>query len=211
MRDYLFAKQLIYLCLSSYDDLDFLGSLMKTIDSENLLPIWLKLSNDIDKWNKLSNKISFPMQKLINIAKNNNKDEYDKFISSITNDFIDECMTETPYDISKVFYELYKYKFKYVSKNHWYIYDDYNDRWFLDEDKSYLKNNISQEFCKKFAERAAFFIQKESENIDECNKEFYNKKVQRLLKIVSSLKKPTFINDVIIQNKCLFIDEIKND
>lgn len=202
MRDYLFAKQLIYSCLFSYEDMDYLGSLMKSIDEENLVSTWLVLCDDINKWNGFS-KVNFPIQKLIFIAKNSNLAKYNEYASRI----IDQCSTNTSYDVAKVFYELYKYKYKYISKNHWYKYDDELNQWIMDENCLCLKKDISNDFRKFFVDRCFFYWNKMSHTDDDNLKKEYDDKGTKASEVFLNLRRPVFINDVITESKCLFIDD----
>lgn len=207
MKDYIFAKQLIYGCLYSFYDLNYLGSLMKSIDHENLLSTWLVLSNDIDKWNGFSNEVKFPIQKLIYLAKNNNIDKYNEIVLIMLSHQIDDCITDTPYDVSKVFYELFKYKYKYVSKNFWYIYNDNLNDWVLDEDYVNIKRDITQELRKIFIERCFYYWNKMGKTIDQNLRDEYDMKGTICSEISLHLRRINFINDVITESKCLFIDE----
>jgi len=208
MRDYLFAKQLIYACLSSYQDLDYLGSLMKSIDRENLQSTWTVLSkdDDITKWNEFL-KVNFPIQRLIFIAKTANPEKYDEMISMIACRVVDDCPTNTSYDVSKVFYELYNYKYKYISKNQWYKYDDELNEWVLDENCQSLKKDISNDLRKVFIDRCFFYWNKMSRTTDNALKNEYDLKGTLASEVFLNLRKPTFINDVITESKCLFIDD----
>jgi hypothetical protein len=206
MRDYIFAKQLIYSCLSSYQDLDHLGSLMKSIDRENLVSTWLDLSNDINKWNSFS-IVDHSMQKLIFMAKTTNPEKYNEMVSMNTSRVVDECSTNTSYDVSKVFYELYKYKYKYVSKNLWYKYDDDLNEWILDEDHLNLRRDISNDFRKVFIDKCFYYWNKMSRSTDDNLKNEYDKKGTIASEVFLNLRRPNFITDVITESKCLFIDE----
>jgi hypothetical protein len=207
MRDYIFAKQLIYACLSSYEDLDYLGSLMKSIDRENLQSTWKVISNDdTDKWNGFL-KVNFPIQKLIFIAKTTNPEKYDEMIAMIACRVVDDCPTNTSYDVSKVFYELYNYKYKYISKNQWYKYDDELNEWVLDENCQSLKKDISNDLRKIFIDRCFFYWNKMSRTTDNTLKNEYDLKGTLASEVFLNLRRPIFINDVITESKCLFIDD----
>jgi len=206
MRNYIFAKQLIYSCLSSHQDLDLIGSLMKSIDRENLVSMWLDLSNDINKWNAFS-IVEHPMQKLIFMAKTTNLDKYNEMVSMNVSRVVDECSTNTSYDVSKVFYELYKFKYKYVSKNLWYKYDDNLNEWILDEDQLNLRRDISNDFRKVFIDKCFYYWNKMSQSTDNNLKNEYDKKGTIASEVFLNLRRPNFISDVITESKCLFIDE----
>jgi len=206
MRNYIFAKQLIYSCLSSHQDLDLIGSLMKSIDRENLVSMWLDLSNDINKWNSFS-IVEHPMQKLIFMAKTTNLDKYNEMVSMNMSRVVDECSTNTSYDVSKVFYELYKFKYKYVSKNLWYKYDDNLNEWILDEDQLNLRRDISNDFRKVFIDKCFYYWNKMSQSTDNNLKNEYDKKGTIASEVFLNLRRPNFISDVITESKCLFIDE----
>lgn len=206
MRNYIFAKQLIYSCLSSHQDLDLIGSLMKSIDRENLVSTWLDLSNDINKWNAFS-IVEHPMQKLIFMAKTTNLDKYNEMVSMNASRVVDECSTNTSYDVSKVFYELYKFKYKYVSKNLWYKYDDNLNEWILDEDQLNLRRDISNDFRKVFIDKCFYYWNKMSQSTDNNLKNEYDKKGTIASEVFLNLRRPNFISDVITESKCLFIDE----
>ena len=206
MRNYIFAKQLIYSCLSSHQDLDLIGSLMKSIDRENLVSTWLDLSNDINKWNSFS-IVEHPMQKLIFMAKTTNLDKYNEMVSMNISRVVDECSTNTSYDVSKVFYELYKFKYKYVSKNLWYKYDDNLNEWILDEDQLNLRRDISNDFRKVFIDKCFYYWNKMSRSTDDNLKNEYDKKGTIASEVFLNLRRPNFITDVITESKCLFIDE----
>lgn len=205
MGDFLFAKQIIYSCLDSYQDLDYLGSLMKNIDRENLLSTWLCLSDDINKWNEFSTNIKYPIQKLIFIAKNNNPDKYNDFIHNLC--IIHYRLTDTSYDVSKVFYELYKYKYKYVSKNHWFIYDNQLNQWVLDADYIHLKRDVGSELRQIFIDKCFYYWKKMGGTSDINLKISYEHLGTIASKISLNLRKSSFINAVITESKCLFIDE----
>lgn len=207
MRNYIFAKQLIYSCLTSHQDLDLIGSLMKSIDRENLQSTWNVLSkDDINKWNAFS-IVEHPMQKLIFMAKTTNLDKYNEMVSMNISRVVDECSTNTSYDVSKVFYELYNYKYKYISKNQWYKYDDELNEWVFDENCQSLKKDISNDLRKVFIDRCFFYWNKMSRTTDNALKNEYDKKGTIASEVFLNLRRPNFISDVITESKCLFIDE----
>ena len=202
MKDYLFAKQLIYICLESYQDLDYLGALMKSIDNENLESTWLHLSNgDIDKWKGFTRNIEYPIQKLIVIAKKNNPD-YNQIQCNI-----DKDLTDTSYDVSKIFYEIFKYNYKYESKNLWYYYDYDLYQWKLDIDYLHMKNTIGGDLRQFFISKCFYFWKEMGDTNDKDLRKLYDKLGTIASKIALNLKKMSFISAVITESKCLFIDE----
>jgi hypothetical protein len=141
------------------------------------------------------------------MAKTTNPEKYNEMVSMNTSRVVDECSTNTSYDVSKVFYELYKYKYKYVSKNLWYKYDDDLNEWILDEDHLNLRRDISNDFRKVFIDKCFYYWNKMSRSTDDNLKNEYDKKGTIASEVFLNLRRPNFITDVITESKCLFIDE----
>ncbi len=219
--EFTLAKNLVNECLchkraDRYDDWINLGWALRNIDYR-LLNTWIEFSKISSSfvegecqqlWDKMK-KENLSMGTLRWWAKQDNHQRYNEIINESIIPLIDIALSTdgAHYDVAKVVQSIYKGEYKAVNKDTWYKYDKDCHRWVKAREGLKLRKELSEEVCKKFADRAQYFNQKVIETNDEGQKEFYNKRAVSAFKIALNLKKTAFKESVMKECKCLFIDE----
>ena len=110
------------------------------------------------------------------------------------------------YDVAKCIYEIYKNNYKFID-NTWYEFDKENNTWINLKSKVNIKirNDLSEEVCKKFIERAQYYNSKLYSATDEGQKQIYDKKASSAIKIAFKLKQSEFKDKIIKKSKYLFM------
>lgn len=215
--------------VSNHNDWLYVGQFLHNLD-KNLLEDWQNFSQQYpDKkekckeyWLDMTSKnISF--RYLIQMAKEDNYEEYKKFINSKL-EFLEINNT---YYIAESLYNKYGDNFVCTSndKNIWYKF--VNNQWQLCSDNTLLMSMICADFSNDFAEikKNLFITLKDEKNDDipfnECNRfaeykklnEKYIKnivvhnKISRLFQICDKLFNITFIKKIMEHAKNIFYEE----
>jgi len=219
--EYILAKELVIECLShtradKYDDWINLGWALRNIDYR-LLNTWVEFSKISSSyvegecqvlWDKMK-KEHLSMGTLRWWAKQDNIQKYNEIINNSILPLIDIAIGSegAHYDVAKVIQGIYKGEYKAINKDTWYKYDKICHRWIKTREGLNLRKALSEDICKKFAERASYYNNLLMSTTEEGQKEVYNKKATSALKISLKLKTSGFKDSVMKECKCLFIDE----
>ena len=129
--------------------------------STKLYPLWIEFSKKaknfdeescILKWETLKNG-TLGLGSLHLWAQADSPAEYKNIISNNLRIYIERSSSKMSYDIAKVIYEMYKYKYKYVpssSKSGGVWYEFYNHRWHECKEAISLLNHMSNEVFKEY-------------------------------------------------------------
>jgi P4 family phage/plasmid primase-like protien len=186
-------------------------------NSQDLLDIWIEFSKRSSKfkegycekeWEK-SKFEGLTIATLHYWAKIDNHKKYDKYKDADINKWIDlSIKTQSNYDIAFVLFKMYEYDFVY-SDNEWYIYK--NHVWRRETDGMSLRQKISTDLCKKYAQLMSFnnkvisgTIIIDKHDLTDEEKEEYKKKNAVLIEVIKKLKTTAFKENVMKECKELF-------
>lgn len=186
-------------------------------NSQELLEVWIEFSKKSSKfkegvcekeWEK-SKYEGLTVATLHYWAKIDNHKKYDKFKDADLNKWIDiSIKTQSNYDIAYVLFKMYEYDFVF-SDNEWYTYK--NHIWRREFDGMTLRQKISTELCKKYAQLMSLYnkiisgtILIDQHVLSDEEKEEYKKKNGVLIEVIKKLKTTAFKENVMKECKELF-------
>ena len=186
-------------------------------NSQDLLDIWIEFSKRSSKFKEGCCEKEWENSKFEGLtvatlhywAKIDNHKKYDKYKDSDINKWIDlSIKTQSNYDIAFVLFKMYEYDFVY-SDNEWYIYK--NHVWRRETDGMSLRQKISTDLCKKYAQLMSFnnkvisgSIIIDKHDLTDEEKEEYKKKNAVLIEVIKKLKTTAFKENVMKECKELF-------
>ena len=166
-------------------------------NSQDLLDIWIEFSRRSSKFKEGECEKEWERSKYEGLtvatlhywAKIDNHKKYDKYKDSDINKWIDlSIKTQSNYDIAFVLFKMYEYDFVY-SDNEWYTYK--NHVWTRETDGMSLRQKISTELCKKYAQLMSYYnkiisglILIDKHDLSDEEKEEYKKKNGVLIEVI---------------------------
>lgn len=213
------ARQLVAECLSSrraenYEDWIKVGWALRNIDYR-LLDSFMEFSRCSSKyvegecqtlWSRMRND-TLGMGTLRWWARQDNPIKYNDIMDSTVTTLIDRCIGSdgAHYDVAKVVHALYKDRYRFTSKDIWYVYKDEKHRWVRSREGLQLRNVLSNEVCMKFMERSMYW-NTQGMQLQE-NRDVMEDKTKKLNTIALRLKNSGFKDSVMKECKGLFTDE----
>jgi P4 family phage/plasmid primase-like protien len=199
-----------------------IGWALHNIDpnSQDLLDIWIDFSKKSSKfkdgeceklWEKSKNE-GLTIACIHYWAKIDNNKKYDEYKDKDIGKWIDlSIKTQSNYDIAYVLFKMYEYDFVF-SDNDWYIYK--NHVWRRENDGMSLRQKISNDLCRKYANIMSYYNQVASgqilinnQELTEEEKEEYKKKNGIVLEVIKKLKTTAFKENVMKECKELFFNK----
>ncbi len=191
-----------------------LGWCLKTID-ERLIDSWIEFSKKSDKymdgeceklWDKMK-EYGLGIGTLRMWAKQDNPEAYAEVIRNDWKKYLYKAISRSDYDLAEVVYHMFKYDYKCssIKDNRWYQFR--NHRW-EEIDSAYtlryhLSTDVVNEFCKVINE----FTNRAIEEIDPEEKQRYQDKAGKFMKVVNELKTTSKKNNIIKECSVLFYQE----
>ncbi len=139
-----------------------IGECLKNISTENnieLIDLWknllkstkLKDEDYLELWEKFTEDEFLGIKTLKYIAKKDNKDRYNTYLTHKIRDFLVLCINSTHYDVAQVLFRLYENDFVCASikENKWYEFKDH--RWKQIESGFSLRRKISKELVSHYS------------------------------------------------------------
>jgi P4 family phage/plasmid primase-like protien len=165
-----------------------------------------------DFWNRCTGDHNSQfMSALHKWAKEDNPEEFGKYLTEKINKLIDTGDITAEYDIAISVYEMYKYEFVCSSiKNEvWWQFQDH--RWIMLEKANTLSIKLSTEFATEFAKLQFIYNQKGIAEQNGQLADMYFKKSQNILALIKKLKKRNNKESLIKECSNLFYDKTFND
>jgi len=206
------------------------GWCLHNIDKNNieLLNLWMKFSARSEKfkpgecekrWKSMRKEVAgkrLGIGSLYYWAKNDNYEKYMEIKRADICKSIDESLSNTNYDVSKVLYEMYKdqYKFASTRPSTWYEFREH--RWYQIEDGIALRKKISTELLQEYGQMISnYSIESTNINSDPSIEEnlkakqvsLIEKKTNQLIEVMKSLKSTTYKEKIMKEARDLFYDE----
>jgi len=215
------ARKLVTECLNpkraeSYEDWIKLGWTLRNIDSR-LIDAWIEFSRVSSKYiegecNKLWNMMrsdTLGMGTLRWWAKGDNPQKFEEILAGTISDLVDKCIGTdgAHFDVAKVVYAMYKDKYRYTTKETWYMYREDLHRWVRSQQGLQLRLILSNEVCVQFCTRAVHWLNESIRNQDGEMRERYQERHKKLLKIGTMLKQAGYKDSIMKECKGLFTDE----
>lgn len=213
------ARQLVAECLSpkraeNYEEWIKVGWTLRNID-HRLLDTWMDFSRCSSKYiegecNGLWDKMridTLGMGTLRWWASIDNPMKYQEILDQSAIALIDRCIGSegAHFDVAKVVHALYKDRYRFTTKDTWYMFREDKHRWVRTREGLQLRLILSNEVCSKFMERAAYW-NKEAMKTSE-GRELIEEKGKKLTSIALRLKQTGYKDSVMKECKCLFTDE----
>lgn len=213
------ARQLVCECLNprraeSYEDWIKVGWALRNIDYR-MLDSFVEFSRCSSKyiegecqtlWNRMRLD-TLGMGTLRWWARQDNPIKYNEILDSNVTTLIDRCIGSegAHYDVAKVVHALYKDRYRFTSKDMWYMYKDEKHRWVRTREGLQLRNVLSNEVCSKFMERSVYW-NTQGMQMGE-GRDIMEDKSKKLTAIALKLKNSGFKDSVMKECKALFTDE----
>ena len=149
----------------------------------------------------------FGMPSLQNWAREDSPKEYMTILRESMNEYFVRAEEGCDYDLAKLVYELYKYRFKCVSIKHNIWYEFTNHRWVEVESGYTLNMLISDGLVTEFIKLSTQYIRDFDEDEGHMKRDTAMKKSNDIINLTKKLRKDSFKNSVINQCKILFLDK----
>lgn len=122
-------------------------------------------------------------------AKEDNPEEYSKYLTEKINKLLDSADITAEYDISVIIYEMYKYEFvcSSIKNETWWQFQ--NHRWVMVEKANTLSIKLSTEFALEFAKLQLIYNQKAIAEQNSQIADIYFTKSKNILNLIKKLKK----------------------
>jgi len=220
-EDYNMAKQLVDECLvatraENYEDWIKLGWTLRNIDYR-LLDTWVNFSRVSTKYiegecQKMWNRMKSDTMGLGTLrwwARLDNPKQYDTIIKNSVEILIDKCIGSdgAHYDIASVIHSIYKDKYRFTTKDTWYVFIDDKHRWVRSREGLRLRNILSTDICSRFMKRSIYWTEKARTAEDDTEREKSDSKSKKLIGISIKLKTAGYKDSVMKECKGLFTDE----
>jgi len=220
-EDFNMAKQLVEECLlptraENYEDWIKLGWTLRNIDFR-LLDTWINFSRVSNKyvegecqkmWNRMKND-TLGMGTLRWWTRNDNPKQYEAILRNNVEILIDKCIGSdgAHYDIAMVIHTIYKDRYRFTSKDTWYMFADEKHKWVRSKEGLKLRNILSTDICSRFMRRSMYWTEKARSAEDDDSREKCESKSKKLLTISVKLKTAGYKDSVLKECKELFTDE----
>lgn len=197
-----------------YNDWIRVGWALHNID-ESLLYEWIEFSRRSDKfvdgeceemWQSMKSE-GYTIRSLIFWAKEDNPDEFKKYLEKEYNELLKQSIDINTYYIAKALHNKYAERFVCVSvrNNMWYEFK--NHRWRLSESGTGLFKLISEEFINDFSKLAIEYNQKSLNSASSEEKKALLDKATGIQKITQKLLNFTFKKQIMEEAKSLFYED----
>lgn len=213
------ARQLVSECLNprraeNYEDWIKVGWALRNIDFR-LLDSFIEFSRCSSKyiegecqtlWSRMRND-TLGMGTLRWWARQDNPIKYNEILDGNVTTLIDRCIGSdgAHYDVARVVHALYKDRYRFTSKDMWYVYKDEKHRWVRTREGLQLRNVLSNEVCMKFMERSMYW-NTQGMQLQE-GRDIMEEKSKKVNTIALRLKNSGFKDSVMKECKALFTDE----
>jgi P4 family phage/plasmid primase-like protien len=127
-------------------------------------------------------------------------DNYEIFEDKILNGFVMESLNNTPYDIAKVLWHLYKNEYNCTENKIWYRFTSH--RWMRDSVD--LSETISNDLPKIYKTVLKYYKNLLKNNNDETNNKNINFKIKKITELIKSLKRSCSKNNIIMEASRIF-------
>jgi P4 family phage/plasmid primase-like protien len=157
-------------------------------------------------WNR-ARKGGFGMPSLHKWAKEDNKEQYMNIIRETMDELFVIAEEGCDYDLAKLVFELYKYKYKCVSLKHnaWYEFKDH--RWEEIDNGCSLNIRISEGVVSEFALLSSQYLKKCDTERGHVQRDVAIKKSSDIMKLTKKLRSDSFKSSIMNQCKILFLDK----
>lgn len=213
------ARQLVAECLSpkraeNYEEWIKVGWTLRNIDYR-LLDAWMDFSKCSSKYiegecNGLWDKMridTLGMGTLRWWASLDNPMKYNEILDQSAITLIDRCIGSdgAHFDVARVVHALYKDRYRFTTKDLWYMFREDKHRWVRTREGLQLRLVLSNEVCSKFMERASYWNREAMKITD--GREIIEEKAKKLTSIALRLKQTGYKDSLMKECKCLFTDE----
>ena len=218
--DFLLSKEMVE-CLNpkraeNYEDWIKLGWTLRNID-HRLLDSWVDFSRVSNKyvegecqrlWNTMRTD-TLGIGTLRWWARQDNPQKYEEVRSHNVTILIDRCCASSGahYDIACVVHALYKDKYRFTTKDTWFMYVEEKHRWVRTREGLKLRIVLSNDVWRRYADRAYYWSGEAGKASDQNDQERFNAKSKTLTEICTKLKTAGFKDSVMKECKSLFTDE----
>jgi P4 family phage/plasmid primase-like protien len=219
--DYNFARQIVVECLNNkraenYEEWIKLGWTLRNIDYR-LLDTWIEFSRLGSKyvegecqnmWNKMKSD-TLGIGTLRWWARNDNPKQYDTILRTNVEILIDKSISSdgAHYDVATVVHAIYKDKYRFTTRDTWYMYMDNRHKWVRTREGLKLRLLLSNDICARYLRRATYWTDKTRGVLDEKEREKYEGNCKKLMQISIRLKTAGYKDSVMKECKALFTDE----
>ena len=223
-----------------------IGECLKNISTKqkvNLIDVWEKLlkstkfkdEDHIELWEKFTNDEFLGIKTLKYIARKDNQEKYNTYLTHKIRDFLILCINSTHYDVARVLYLLYENDFVCASikENKWYEFKDH--RWKQVESGFSLRRKISKELvnqykrfqrlCNKLHSEEYKLESSDKKNIDtfgyaldedffeniDLDKSEWEENSKKCSDIIKKLKTKSYKDALLSESKDFFYDETFNE
>ena len=163
-------------------------------------------------WNRCTGEHSSKfMSALHKWAKEDNPEEFGKYLTEKINKVLDNGDITAEYDIAVAIYEMYKYDYVCSSIKNEIWWQFQNHRWVMLEKANTLSIKLSTEFANEFAKLQFIYNQKAIAEQNGQTADLYFKKSQNILTLIKKLKKRNNKESLIKECSYLFYDKTFND
>lgn len=213
------ARQLVAECLSqtravNYNDWIKVGWTLRNIDYR-LLDSWVDFSKCSSKYIEGECNRIWDMMRIDTLgmgtlrwwASLDNPDKYREILDQNAITLIDRCIGSdgAHFDVAKVVHALYKDRYRFTSKDIWYMFKEEKHRWVRTREGLQLRLVLSNEVCSKFMDRALYW-NTQANRVQE-NRDIIEEKAKKLTSIALRLKQTGYKDSLMKECKCLFTDE----
>ncbi len=184
--------------------------------SEQGLNLWMDFSSRcpdkfdeavcISNWEKMERR-NMTIGTLAHFAKEDNPVEYNKITDEYTAEHIRQSLNGSHNDLAKACFEKYGTEFVCASivQNIWYQYQ--NHKWKRIEEGVFLRQKLSEDFVKRFAEKGKELFDKMATCENEGEKAMYSVEQKQCQKMINNLKSAPFKSNVMKECKEVFYNE----
>lgn len=220
-EDFNMAKQLVEECLvptraENYEEWIKLGWTLRNIDYR-LLDIWINFSRVSNKyvegecqkmWNRMKSD-TLGMGTLIWWAKSDNPKQYETILRNNVDLLIDKCIGSdgAHYDVAMVVHAIYKDRYRFTTRDTWYVFIDNKHRWVRSKEGLKLRNVLSTDICSRFLKRCIYWTEKARTCDEDSERDKFDAKSKKLMGISIKLKTAGYKDSVMKECKGLFTDE----
>ena len=144
-------------------------------------------------------------------AKEDNPEEYGKYLTEKINKLLDSADITAEYDIAVIIYETYKYEFVCSSIKNEIWWQFQNHRWVMIEKANTLSIKLSTDFAYEFAKLQLLYNQRAIAEQNAQTADIYFTKSKNILNLIKKLKKRNNKESLIKECSNLFHDKEFND
>jgi len=219
--EFVLARKLVSECLNhrrceNYEEWMKLGWTLRNIDYR-LLDAWIEFSRVSSKyiegecqklWNQMRSD-TLGIGTLRWWSKEDNPMKYKEICDSSIIDLIDKCVGTdgAHFDVAKVVHAMYSDRYRFATRDNWYMFDEKRHRWVRSREGLKLKTILSMEVWQKFSERANYWNVESIRATDNEHSQQYINKRDKLNGICVKLKSSSYKSNIFTECKALFVDE----